>query len=137
MDGDRRGAVRADRPCHRRAANVGRRHSGAQGFADELSSRRRGRRRLAGRDRHRARARFVLVDQYSPAIAGAAWAAGTELPPSQAHSRRDRPEASEINQCHGFARTARSRSKAVRHQAYGRARAMTWATTWAMNWAVI
>ena len=68
LDGDRKRAARPERPHHRRAANVGRRRSGAQGVADQLSSRRGRRRRLAGRDRRGARTGLVLVDQHpSPA----------------------------------------------------------------------
>ena len=59
-----------------------------QGNADQLSPRRRDRRRLARRHRRGARAGFILVDQHSSAVAGAARAAGADLPSPQAHSRR-------------------------------------------------
>ena len=49
------------------------------------------RRCAAGRDRRGARPGSVLVDQHSPAVAGAARPAGAGLSSSQAHSRRRRP----------------------------------------------
>ena len=56
LERDRRGPSRRNRRRRRRSRCLGRRDPGAQGCADQLSPRRRGRRRRAGRDRCGARA---------------------------------------------------------------------------------
>ena len=66
----RRRPRRRDRHGRRPAASLGRRHPGAQGDADQLSSVGRDRRRPARRHRSGARPGPVLVDQRAPAAAG-------------------------------------------------------------------
>ena len=79
---------------------------------------------LQGVSRRRARAGFILVDRHSSAVAGAARAAGADLPSSQAHYRRRGPQAVEIDQSDGVARIARRGIKRGRYPAPGRAGAV-------------
>ena len=82
-----RGPRWRDRRRRRAARGLGRRHPGAQGDADELSSVRRDRRRPAGRYRRGAGQGPVLVDQRASAVAATAWYPATGLPASPAHRR--------------------------------------------------
>ena len=84
--------ARARRRDRRRAASPkpGRRHPGAQGDADELSSVRRDRRRPAGRHRRGAGQGPVLVDERAPAVAAIARYSATGLSASPAHRRMHR-----------------------------------------------
>ena len=69
-----------------RPGSLGRRHPGAQGDADQLSSLGGDRRRPAGRHRRGAGRGPVLVDQRASAAAGAARPAAAGLPASPADS---------------------------------------------------
>ena len=113
LDRARRRARRRNRRGAGPAGSLGRRHPGAQGDADQLSSVGRDRRRPAGRHRGGAGAGPVLVDQRAPAAAAVCSAcrsrptgitAWCSMPPGKSCRNRPRPPA-----CANFAPRARRR----------------------------
>src|SRR6266576_4277199 len=115
----------------RPAGSVGRRHSRAQGNANQLSPLGGGRRCLARGDRGGAGSGPVLVDQRPPAIAAAAWPAAADLPPPPPHPRCCGTETLEVDRGHRLARTPRRRCDAGRHSPPGRPALIATGLPWA------
>ncbi len=108
-----------------RPARLGRRRSGAQGNADQLSPLGGGRRRAAGRDGCSARPGPVLVDERASAAARPARFAGADLPAPPAGARCGRTKTVEVERCHRPARAPCRRRDAGRHSPFGRIAPMT------------
>src|SRR5208283_2222207 len=88
---------------------LGRRRARPQGHADELSSRGRGRRRAARRDRRRARRGFEARNGAASFAATPAWPAGAKLSASRFAALHRGRKALKKQEEHKVARLARGR----------------------------